>query len=101
MGSIFYNISAICKIFTSYLNYRSTYTVYEPLNSSSANVYLELLPSVNFRNRLIVVNNRLLSINRIVNYILNMACPWWFVIEVFTNFFGVAPVSINLFNNVC
>ena len=28
---------------------------------------LELLPSVNFRNRLIVVNNRLISINRIDN----------------------------------
>jgi hypothetical protein len=28
---------------------------------------IELLPSVNFRNRLIVVNNRLISINRIDN----------------------------------
>jgi hypothetical protein len=29
--------------------------------------FVELLPSVNFRNRLIVVNNRLISINRIDN----------------------------------
>ena len=39
------------------------------------NYVLELLPSVNFRNRLIVVNNRLISINRMkhVNLLLNMA----------------------------
>ena len=30
-------------------------------------ISLELLPSVNFRNRLIVVKNRLISINRIDN----------------------------------
>ena len=35
---------------------------------------LELLPSANFRNRLIVVNNRLIVL--IIN--LNMTCPYWF-----------------------
>ena len=36
---------------------------------------VELLPSVNFRNRLIVVKNRLISINRILIINLNMTCP--------------------------
>ena len=31
--------------------------------------YVELLRSVNFRNRLIVVNNRFISINRIDNHL--------------------------------
>ena len=44
---------------------------------SSSQLCLELLPSVHFRNRLIIVNNRLISINRIVKYDMStVVCPF-------------------------
>ena len=49
---------------------------YKSLQSPKPEDYLKLLPLVNFRNRLNITNNRLISINQVDN--LNTTGPWWF-----------------------